>query len=113
MERTRNMLLLPRSDRWTTTSMDAALGTCSDLLGRNPQPDVQAQALYWSGKALAARVVELFLSFAGRQQRHRSEVVVGRVRRELEQLRRAARRRRRQASIVARLHGIIPIWIRG
>jgi soluble lytic murein transglycosylase len=34
---------------------DDALGTWNDLLGRDPQPTVQAQALYWSGKVLAAQ----------------------------------------------------------
>jgi peptidoglycan lytic transglycosylase len=34
---------------------DGALATWTELLGRNPQSDVQSQTLYWSGKALAAR----------------------------------------------------------
>jgi soluble lytic murein transglycosylase len=33
----------------------AALSAWNDLLGRDPDPAVRAQALYWSGKALAAQ----------------------------------------------------------
>ncbi|HMF12435.1 MAG TPA: transglycosylase SLT domain-containing protein, partial [Gemmataceae bacterium] len=35
--------------------LDGAIGTWTDLLGRNPQSDVESQALYWSGKALDAK----------------------------------------------------------
>ncbi|HEY1246631.1 MAG TPA: tetratricopeptide repeat protein, partial [Hyphomicrobiaceae bacterium] len=35
--------------------LDGALQTWNALLGRDPQPGVQAQALYWSGKVLEAR----------------------------------------------------------
>src|SRR5260370_41109584 len=34
---------------------DGGRSAWSDVLARDPQSDVRAQALYWSGKALAAR----------------------------------------------------------
>jgi soluble lytic murein transglycosylase len=37
------------------TDFDGALAIWGDLLGRNPQPPVEAESLYWSGKALAAK----------------------------------------------------------
>ena len=41
--------------QYMQNDFDGALVTWVDLLGRSPQPGVQAQTLYWSGKALAAR----------------------------------------------------------
>jgi soluble lytic murein transglycosylase len=41
--------------QYMQSDFDAALATWNDLLGRNPQPDVQAESLFWSGKALAAK----------------------------------------------------------
>jgi soluble lytic murein transglycosylase len=41
--------------QYMQSDYDAALATWTDLLGRNPQSDVQAETLYWSGKALVAK----------------------------------------------------------
>src|SRR5262249_36269568 len=40
--------------QYMLADLDGALATWTDLLARNPQSDVESQALYWSGKALSA-----------------------------------------------------------
>jgi len=41
--------------RYMLGDLDGALAAWNDLLARNPQPDVLAQTLYWSGKTLDAQ----------------------------------------------------------
>jgi soluble lytic murein transglycosylase len=41
--------------RYMRGNLSGALAGWDDLLGREPDPSVKAQALYWSGKALAAQ----------------------------------------------------------
>jgi soluble lytic murein transglycosylase len=42
-------------DQFMLGDSDSALATWNELLGRDPEPAVRAQALYWSGKVLASR----------------------------------------------------------
>jgi len=41
--------------RYMRGNLNSALAAWDELLGRDPEPGVKAQALYWSGKALAAQ----------------------------------------------------------
>jgi soluble lytic murein transglycosylase len=41
--------------RYVRANLSGALSAWQELLGRDPEPAVRAQALYWSGKALAAQ----------------------------------------------------------
>jgi soluble lytic murein transglycosylase len=41
--------------RYMRGDTGGALSACDELLGRDPEPPVRAETLYWSGKALAAQ----------------------------------------------------------